>query len=191
MSSSPSTKTLIIGGVRSGKSRYAVEIAAQRAATVTLIATATAQDEEMAERIERHRTHRPAHWSVVEEPIRLAAALEAACEPSRTVIVDCLTLWLTNLMCGEDAAALRRETLRLLEVVPRLTGSCLLVSNEVGFGIIPMNPLARRFADETGTLHQQLGALCDRVVLMAAGLPLFLKGAPAAARDTLAPRRES
>jgi adenosylcobinamide kinase/adenosylcobinamide-phosphate guanylyltransferase len=128
---------------------------------------------------------------VVEEPIRLAAALEAACEPSRTVIVDCLTLWLTNLMCGEDAHALRRETGRLLEIVPRLTGSCLLVSNEVGFGIMPMNALARRFADETGTLHQRLGVLCDRVVLMAAGLPLFLKGAPAAPRDARPASRES
>lgn len=168
-------KILILGGVRSGKSRYAAEIAAARATAVTLIATGSAQDEEMAERIELHRAHRPKEWLVVEEPIRLAAALNAACAPSRTVIVDCLTLWLTNLMCGADPGALRRESAALLEILPRLPGACVLVSNEVGFGIVPANALARRFADETGKLHQDLGALCDRVVLMAAGLPLSLK----------------
>jgi adenosylcobinamide kinase/adenosylcobinamide-phosphate guanylyltransferase len=168
-------KILILGGVRSGKSRYAAEIATARATAVTVIATGSAQDAEMAERIELHRAHRPKEWLVVEEPIRLAAALDAACAPSRTVIVDCLTLWLTNLMCGADPGALRRESTALLEIFPRLPGACVLVSNEVGFGIVPANALARRFADETGKLHQDLGALCDRVVLMAAGLPLSLK----------------
>lgn len=129
----------------------------------------------MAERIELHRMHRPKDWLVVEEPIRLAAALDAASAPSRIVIVDCLTLWLTNLMCGDDPGALRRESAQLLEMLPRLAGDCLLVSNEVGFGIIPANALARRFADEAGSLHQQLAQLCDRVILMAAGLPLVLK----------------
>jgi adenosylcobinamide kinase/adenosylcobinamide-phosphate guanylyltransferase len=167
---------LILGGVRSGKSRHAGEIAKARPSAVTLIVTGTAQDAEMAERIELHRAHRPKDWVVIEEPIRLAAALDAACAPSRIVIVDCLTLWLTNLMCGDDPGALRRESARLLETLPRLAGDCVLVSNEVGFGIIPANALARRFADEAGLLHQQLAALCDRVILMAAGLPLHLKG---------------
>ena len=171
-------KTLILGGVRSGKSRHAAEIAASRAGAVTVIATGTAQDPEMAARIELHRAQRPRDWTVIEEPIRLAAALEAACGPARVVIVDCLTLWLTNLMCGEDAGALRRESTQLLESLPRLRGECVLVSNEVGFGIIPANELARRFADQAGELHQKLGKLCDRVILMAAGLPLTLKSAP-------------
>jgi adenosylcobinamide kinase/adenosylcobinamide-phosphate guanylyltransferase len=175
LSSLSSAKTLILGGVRSGKSRHAVEIAKAGDCAVTVIATATAQDQEMAERIALHRARRPKEWSVIEEPIRLAAALGAACAPSRIVIVDCLTLWLTNLMCGEDPDALRRESAQLLGVLPRLPGGCVLVSNEVGFGIIPANTLARRFADEAGELHQQLAALCDQVILMAAGLPLTLK----------------
>jgi adenosylcobinamide kinase/adenosylcobinamide-phosphate guanylyltransferase len=168
-------KTLILGGIRSGKSRHAAEIAQARGCAVTIIATGTAQDREMTERIALHRAHRPKEWSVIEEPIRLADAMTAACMPSRIVIVDCLTLWLTNLMCGEDPEATRRESAQLLEIVPRLRGDCVLVSNEVGFGIIPANALARRFADEAGALHQHLAALCDRVILMAAGLPLILK----------------
>jgi adenosylcobinamide kinase / adenosylcobinamide-phosphate guanylyltransferase len=168
-------KTLILGGVRSGKSRYAGELARLAARPVTLIATAAAQDEEMAARIAAHRANRPSDWTVIEEPIHLAAALRAAATPTRLVIVDCLTLWLSNLLCGADGAALRRESVSLLETLPSLPGDCVLVANEVGFGIIPANALARRFGDEAGTLHQQLGALCDRVVLMVAGLPVAVK----------------
>ena len=168
--------TLILGGVRSGKSRQAGEIARAAGCAVIVIATGTAQDQEMRDRIELHRAQRPKEWSVVEEPIRLAAALAAAASPSRIVIVDCLTLWLTNLLCGGDPGALRRESTQLLELLPSLPGDCVLVSNEVGLGIIPANALARRFADEAGTLHQRLAALCDRVIFMAAGLPLRLKG---------------
>jgi adenosylcobinamide kinase / adenosylcobinamide-phosphate guanylyltransferase len=175
LSPRPPAKTLILGGVRSGKSRHAGEIAQASGAAVAIIATGTAQDQEMAERIALHRARRPKEWSVVEEPVRLADALIAACAPSRIVIVDCLTLWLTNLMCGEDPDALRRESAQLLRILPQLQGDCVLVSNEVGFGIIPANALARRFADEAGTLHQHLAALCDRVILMTAGLPLTLK----------------
>jgi adenosylcobinamide kinase/adenosylcobinamide-phosphate guanylyltransferase len=167
--------TLILGGVRSGKSRHAAHIARAQTRPVTVIVTATTQDEEMAERIELHRAHRPGEWTVVEEPVRLADELNAACAPSGIVIVDCLTLWLTNLMCGGDPGALGRESTRLLEILPRLRGDCVLVSNEVGFGIIPANALARRFADAAGELHQHLAALCDRVILMTAGLPLTLK----------------
>jgi adenosylcobinamide kinase/adenosylcobinamide-phosphate guanylyltransferase len=181
LNSRPPGKTLILGGVRSGKSRHAAEIAQASGGAVTIIATGTAQDQEMAERIALHRAHRPKEWRVVEEPLRLADALSAACAPSGIVIVDCLTLWLTNLMCGEDPDALRRESAQLLESLPRLRGGCVLVSNEVGFGIIPANALARRFADEAGALHQHLAALCDQVILMAAGLPLTLK-APDRAR---------
>jgi adenosylcobinamide kinase/adenosylcobinamide-phosphate guanylyltransferase len=172
-------KSLILGGVRSGKSRYAAELARAQAQPVTLIATARILDEEMAARIEAHRMSRPPDWILVEEPTRLAAALAAHAGPARTVIVDCLTLWLSNLLCSEDAQALKREADLLLEVFPTLSGSCVLVANEVGFGIIPVNALARRFADEAGVLHQRLAALCDSVVLMAAGLPMTLKAAHA------------
>jgi adenosylcobinamide kinase/adenosylcobinamide-phosphate guanylyltransferase len=168
-------KSLILGGVRSGKSRYAAELARVETHPVTLIATARILDQEMAERIEAHRASRPPDWLVVEEPVRLAAALIANSSPTRTVIVDCLTLWLTNLLCGEDRQALARESALLLEVFPTLCGPCVLVSNEVGFGITPVNALARRFVDEAGTLHQKLAAMCDCVVLMAAGLPLPVK----------------
>jgi adenosylcobinamide kinase / adenosylcobinamide-phosphate guanylyltransferase len=166
-------KTLILGGVRSGKSRYAAELAGSR--PVTLIATGTAQDAEMAARIELHRKNRPPHWVVVEEPLRLAATLDAAARPGSVIIVDCLTLWLSNLLGLEDETTLRLECASLFETLPALGTDCIFVSNEVGLGIIPMNALARRFGDEAGVLHQRLAALCERVVLMAAGLPLALK----------------
>jgi len=168
-------KTLVLGGVRSGKSRYAGELAREAARPVTLIATGTAGDAEMTARIEAHRASRPSDWTVVEEPTQLAAALRAAASPDRVVIVDCLTLWLSNLLCGGDTEALRQEPLNLLGTLPRLEGDVIMVANEVGFGIVPVNALARRFADEAGTLHQRLAALCDRVVLMVAGLPVSVR----------------
>jgi adenosylcobinamide kinase / adenosylcobinamide-phosphate guanylyltransferase len=173
--------TLILGAVRSGKSRYAGELARAQSGAVTLIATGNALDDEMATRIAAHRRDRPAHWAVVEEPIHLAATLRSAAAPSRSLIVDCLTLWVTNLLCSEDRQALKRETAALLETLPLLPGSCLLVTNEVGLGIMPINALARRFADEAGSLHQQLATLCDRVVFMVAGIPLVVKGGGAGA----------
>jgi adenosylcobinamide kinase/adenosylcobinamide-phosphate guanylyltransferase len=171
-------KTLILGGVRSGKSRHAAELARMSGSAVTLIATARALDAEMAARIDAHRASRSPHWNVVEEPTHLAAALIAASRPERFVIVDCLTLWLTNVLCGEDERALTQESAELLDVLPTLPGPCVLVSNEIGLGVMPANALARRFADEAGNLHQRLAALCDCVVLMAAGLPMAVKTPP-------------
>ncbi len=181
-------RTLVLGGVRSGKSRYAGELARELDCPVTLIATGAALDEEMQRRIEAHRASRPADWSVVEEPTHLGAALRAAAQPNRVLIVDCLTLWLSNLLCSEDADALRRETADLLETLPQLAGHCVLVANEVGLGIMPVNELARRFADEAGTLHQALAVRCERVIFMAAGLPLSLKAAAVPPPHTAAPR---
>jgi len=109
----------------------------------------------------------------------VAAALRAVATPNALVIVDCLTLWLSNLLCGADGEALRRESADLLKTLPTLAGHCILISNEVGFGIIPMGALARRFGDEAGSLHQELAALCDRVILMVAGLPVVIKAAAA------------
>jgi len=167
--------TLVLGGVRSGKSRYAGELAGAHACPVTLIVTGSAGDEEMAARIETHRMNRPSHWIVVEEPVHLAATLRSTASPNRVVVVDCLTLWLTNLLCAADEDSLRRESAALLEALPTLPCSCILVTNEVGYGIVPVNALARRFADESGALHQRLAAICDRVVLMVAGVPLPVK----------------
>jgi adenosylcobinamide kinase/adenosylcobinamide-phosphate guanylyltransferase len=172
-------KALVLGAVRSGKSRYAGELAGAQDCAVTLIATGTALDHEMAARIEAHRRARPARWDVVEEPIHLAAALKGVSSAGRIVIVDCLTLWLTNLLCSDDPQAFNRESREFLRELPALPGHCVLVSNEVGLGIMPVNALARRFADEAGALHQRLATLCDRVVFMVAGLPLQVKPAQA------------
>ncbi len=168
-------KTLVVGGVRCGKSRYAEELAAGHDGPVAVVVTATAGDEEMAARIAAHRARRPSHWRVVEEPIALGRALLDAARPDCVVIVDCLTLWLTNIMLQPDAQLLQRESDALLAAVRSAPGAVILVSNEVGSGIVPINELARRFADETGSLHQRLARACDRVVWMVAGLPLTVK----------------
>lgn len=167
---------LILGGARSGKSRFAEEQAIESGLPVTYIATAEAGDGEMAGRIARHRRERPSHWTTVEEPLALGRALQGACEPDGCIIVDCLTLWLSNLLAaGEEE--MRRELDALLRMLPALPGRTLLVSNEVGLGIVPDNPLARRFRDEAGRLNQALAGQCERVTFVAAGLPMELKGA--------------
>jgi len=166
---------LILGGARSGKSALAERLAMPYP-DVVYIATAQARDTEMGERIAHHRARRPAEWGCIEEPIALAAALRAHAAPGRCVLVDCLTLWLSNLLGDADAGAFERERDALLATLPGLDGSVLLVSNEVGLGVVPMGALTRRYVDEAGRLHQALGALCERVVFVAAGLPLVLKG---------------
>lgn len=171
-------KQLILGGVRSGKSRVAERLAMASGLPVTYIATATAGDEEMRTRIDHHRAQRPEAWQVVEEPLALAAALRAHAATGHYLLVDCLTLWLTNLLCSDDAGALAREREALLATLPSLPGDIILVSNETGLGIVPADPLSRRFRDEAGRLHQVLAALCDRVIFTVAGLPQVLKGEP-------------
>jgi adenosylcobinamide kinase/adenosylcobinamide-phosphate guanylyltransferase len=167
-------KQLILGGARSGKSGFAQRQALASGLAVTYLATAQAGDAEMVERIARHRAERPAGWELVEEPLALAAALRLHATPNRCLLVDCLTLWLSNLLAAGDGR-LTAETVALLEALPALPGQVLLVSNEVGQGIVPANPLARRFRDETGRLHQAIAGRCDRVILVVAGLPLTLK----------------
>lgn len=171
-------RTLILGGVRSGKSRLAERLASDGGLPVTCIATATAQDDEMRARIAAHRSRRPGHWQLVEEPIRLAAALTAHARAGRCMFVDCLTLWLTNLLTSEDANALERERDALLGALPTLPGEIVLVGNETNMGVTPLGALSRRYCDEAGLLHQALARHCDRVVLTVAGLPLILKGDP-------------
>ncbi len=168
-------KELILGGMRSGKSRLAEQQAQASQRPVTYIATALAGDEEMRRRIAEHRARRPSSWTVVEEPLALARALRANASCERCVIVDCLTLWLTQLLsAGEDRFAQEREA--LLAVLPELEGHLILVSNETGLGIVPLGALNRRFCDEAGRLHQDLARICDRVLLTVAGLPQVLKG---------------
>lgn len=165
---------LILGGARSGKSALAEARARDSGLDVTYVATGAAGDEEMAARIAHHRARRPPHWATVEVPRALASALDAHAAPERCLIVDCLTLWLANLI--DDETATKAETEALLAALPALPGRVLLVSNEVGCGIVPINALARRFADEQGRLNQRVAAVCRRVTLVAAGLPLELKG---------------
>jgi adenosylcobinamide kinase/adenosylcobinamide-phosphate guanylyltransferase len=183
------TCELILGGARSGKSRYAERRALEAEAggmAVTVIATAEAGDEEMAERIRRHRAERPAHWRTVEAPLALADTLRREAAADRCLIIDCLTLWLANLLVGADALpaaadaaelpVFRGERDALLATLPTLPGQVLLVANEVGLGLVPETQLGRLFRDEAGRLNQAIAALSSRVVFVAAGLPLVLKG---------------
>ena len=168
-------RTLILGGARSGKSRLAERMAQESRLAVTYIATAQAQDAEMAQRIAAHRARRPAHWASIEEPFALADALKGHAAPERCLLVDCLTLWLTNLLCAENESRMQQEMTALMRILPELPGKIIFVSNETGMGVVPMGELTRRYCDEAGRLHQALAAMCDNVILSVAGLSLTLK----------------
>lgn len=166
--------TLVLGGARSGKSTYAEGLLSSGPALY--LATGQAFDDEMAERIRLHRDRRGPHWHTMEEPLELAATLDRVLAPGRPVLVDCLTLWISNLMhAGRDVDA---ETATLCEVLARPAGPVVLVSNEVGLGLVPDNRLAREFRDHQGRVNQRVAQVCSRVVFVAAGLPLFLKDVP-------------
>ncbi|MCJ0877952.1 bifunctional adenosylcobinamide kinase/adenosylcobinamide-phosphate guanylyltransferase [Pseudomonas sp. JI-2] len=168
---------LILGGARSGKSRFAERLAAESGLAVTYIATSQALDGEMSARIAHHRQRRPVHWSLVEEPLQLARVLREQAAPQRCLLVDCLTLWLTNLLMLEDAARLAEARDALLECLPELPGRIILVSNETGLGVVPLGELTRRYVDEAGWLHQAVADRAQRVTFMVAGLPMTMKGA--------------
>jgi len=170
-------RELILGGARSGKSEWAERQARASQCDVVYVATAEAGDGEMERRIALHRVRRPASWATVEAPRALAEVLSAHAAPTRCLLVDCLTLWLTNLLTSTDPQEFPRERAALIAQLTALPGRILLVSNEVGMGVVPTGDLTRRFVDEAGRLHQDLAALCDRVTLVAAGLPLVLKEA--------------
>lgn len=165
--------TLVLGGARSGKSSYAERLAEGCDGACVYLATATAGDAEMAERIAHHRARRGGRWRTREEPLALANALAEAAEPGHVVLVDCLTLWLSNVMFAD--LDVENERGELIAALPRLRGPVIFVSNEVGLGIVPDNALARRFRDEAGRLNQAVAAAAQSVVLVAAGLPLVLK----------------
>ena len=178
---------LIIGGARSGKSTLAEKRAFESGLPVIYVATAQALDGEMQHRIALHQARRPASWGLVEAPLNLAATLKQSAAPGVCLLVDCLTLWLSNVLfagtaarqaeAGQaiDCAVFRNEVQALVEVLPQLPGRIILVSNEVGWGIVPMAAVSRLFADEQGRLNQRVAAVCEKVTLVAAGLPLALK----------------
>ncbi len=169
-------RVLVLGGARSGKSRMAQQWAEAASSTRVFIATAQPFDEEMRERIAHHRATRDSSWLTKEAPLDLAEAVHLSVGPDRIVLVDCLTLWLSNIMLdGRDAD---REIGMLMDVLRTAEGPVLLVSNEVGQGIVPPTALGRRFRDEQGRLNQRMAEACDAVVLVAAGCPLLLKPAP-------------
>lgn len=177
-------RTLILGGARSGKSalaqRWALEQAMGGGLEVCCLVTARATDAEMAARIAAHRAERPSGWRTVEAPVRLADALRSEAGAGRVLVVDCLTLWTANCLWAEQAAApdvarWRRERDALLAALRALTGRILLVSNEVGLGIVPADAGSRLFRDEHGWLNQAVAAACDQVFLVSAGLPLRLR----------------
>ena len=168
-------RELILGGARSGKSALAEQYAGDSGLDVVYIATAEALDDEMAARIVHHRERRPEHWHAIEEPLQLAAMLQQQAEESRCLLVDCLTLWLSNLLAAGDEV-FERERTALLQALPKLPGRVIFVSNEVGLGIVPLGELTRRFCDESGRLHQAVAAECERVTFVTAGLPMVLKG---------------
>jgi len=169
-------KHLILGGIRSGKSRFAEELAIQTELPITYIATATANDDEMKRRIQQHKDRRPESWKIIEEPIKLTQALLDHSNNNHCLIVDCLTLWLTNCLMLNDENHFQHERKILLQCLPTLTGKTIFVSNEINMGIIPMGELTRRYVDEAGMLHQEMARRCEQVTLTVAGLPVTIKG---------------
>ncbi len=184
-------RTLFIGGARSGKSALAVRWANERSGNICALVTATESDPEMAARIAAHRRERPAHWRVREEPVHLGRALR---EEAGLVIVDCLTLWLANCLwppgCEHtDTSGWARERAQFLDALGAFTGELIIVSNEVGTGIVPDNLAGRVFRDEHGWLNQAVAALCDEVYFVTAGLAMCLKACQTGPGGTTTPPR--
>jgi len=172
-------KALVLGGVKSGKSRYAERLASQSTYPVTVIATALALDDEMRQRIVRHKADRPDHWALLEVPLLLSETLQSLSTQSNVkhcVIIDCLTLWLSQL-CSADASpeALELQRQLMIKAVREFNGDLIMVSNETNMGVTPMGELSRLFCDQAGLLHQALAEVCDNVTLVVAGLPHELK----------------
>lgn len=167
---------LILGGARSGKSSYAERIAKQSNHEVIYIATSQVRDAEMQCRVEHHKQQRPVEWLVIEEPCLLPEVLKEQSKPNRCILVDCLTLWLSNCMFEFPEYQWEERKATFLTSLTELEGTIIFVSNEVGCGIIPMGKETRQFVDQAGWLHQALASQVDKVTLVTAGLPLQLKG---------------
>ena len=167
---------LILGGARSGKSRLAEQNAIQSGLPVTYVATAQAYDDEMQERISHHQQQRPQEWALLEEALYLADTLEKIDRPDHVILVDCLTLWMSNLLMHEHPDLQTEQCAQLFQVLPKLKSKLILVSNETGLGVVPMGQISRKFVDESGRLHQRLGQIADSVIFCVAGFPMILKG---------------
>jgi adenosylcobinamide kinase/adenosylcobinamide-phosphate guanylyltransferase len=168
---------LITGGARSGKSRYAEQRAIELGTRRLYVATAEAKDEEMAQRIAEHKIRRGNDWRTIEEPMELSSALRAQRGRTDCALVDCVTLWLSNLLLRHDAEIAARRLEELMDALPRLDFHVVLVTNEVGWGIVPDNSLARQFRDLAGWANQRIAAAADEVVLAVAGVPIIVKKA--------------
>lgn len=167
---------LILGGARSGKSRLAEQTAIHSEKPVFYIATAQATDDEMHERISHHQSQRPSEWIVIEEPLYLADCIQEIDAVGQVILVDCLTLWMSNLLMHSDSDLQINQCQQFLALLPQLQSGIILVSNETGLGVVPMGEITRKFVDESGRLHQQLGQIADKVVFCVAGFPMILKG---------------
>lgn len=176
-------KALILGGVRSGKSRYAeklsIQLAKESQGKLVYIATSFPQDDEMQQRVDEHQEQRRLsgqEWITVEETLYLANVLERYASADTTILIDCLTLWMTNLLCHENSDLIKQETEKLLSTLPQLEGNIFFVSNETGLGIVPMDKLTRQFVENMGRFHQDLAARCSQVDFVIAGLAMNIKG---------------
>lgn len=167
---------LILGGARSGKSQLAEQRAINSNKELIYIATAQVFDAEMATRVEQHKLRRDDKWLLVEEPLELAAIIAQHDSSNCCILVDCLTLWLSNALHQDDDKIWPLQLQKLLDILPNLSGDLIMVSNEISMGVVPMGKLSRRFVDEAGRLHQALATHCDRVTLTVAGLPMTVKG---------------
>ncbi len=166
---------LILGGARSGKSRLAEKIALQSGLNVIYIATAQPLDEEMQERILHHQESRPREWQVIEEPLYLSEKLQEIDAQNQLILIDCLTLWMSNLLLQDASELQMSQCQKLLTILPNLKSEIILVSNETGLGVVPMGNISRKFIDESGRLHQQIGQIVQKVVFCVAGFPIILK----------------
>ncbi|EJO33979.1 bifunctional adenosylcobinamide kinase/adenosylcobinamide-phosphate guanylyltransferase [Acinetobacter radioresistens] len=166
---------LILGGARSGKSRLAEKIALESGLNVIYIATAQPLDEEMQERILHHQESRPREWQVIEEPLYLSEKLQEIDAQNQLILIDCLTLWMSNLLLQDASELQMSQCQKLLTILPNLKSEIILVSNETGLGVVPMGNISRKFIDESGRLHQQIGQIVQKVVFCVAGFPIILK----------------
>ena len=166
---------LVLGGARSGKSSWALKYAEDHYASCLFLATAEVTDEEMEDRIRLHKEARGPRWNLVEEPVNIAEALEQKCQGADAVLIDCMTIWQSNVLTKMGAEKIPMYRAKLLGTLSKRKRAIILVSNEVGAGIVPLHPLARQFRDLAGTLNQELAALADKVVMTVAGIPLFIK----------------
>ena len=173
--SKPKEIVLVLGGARSGKSSWALKYTEKNYDSYMFLATAEVMDDEMADRVRLHKEDRGPQWKLREEPLAIANVLKTGCEGVEAVLIDCMTIWLSNVLLqkGEEEVPVYRN--RLIEALAQTTHSVIIVSNEVGTGIVPEHPLGRLYRDMAGSLNQKLAATADKVVMTVAGLPIYLK----------------